>query len=120
MVTSVSMAEVQGCLVVAMPDGMGEDAFNAIYQAVAQRLTDKHLPGTVLDFSGVQLLDSHEFARMQELARVISFLGAEVVFVALNPGIACFLAQTDTQIDGLQFCQNIEDALALLAAAGPR
>jgi anti-anti-sigma regulatory factor len=120
MVTSVSMAEVQGCLVVAMPDEMGTEAFNAIYQTVAQRLSDKRLPGTVLDFSGVQLLDLHEFAQMQELARVITFLGARVVFVALNAGIACFLAQTDASIDGLQFCQNTEDALALLATAGPR
>jgi anti-anti-sigma regulatory factor len=117
MVTNVSMTEVQGCLVVAMPDEMGTEAFDTIYQAVAQRLADKRLPGTILDFSGVQLLDSHEFARTQELARVIAFLGAEVIFVALNAGIACFLAQTDAPLDGLQFCQNTEDALAQLATA---
>jgi hypothetical protein len=38
-----------------------------------------------------------------------------VVFVALAPGIAAFLAQADMDISGLQFCQHIEDAFALLA-----
>lgn len=111
------MTEVQGCLVVTMQGDISEEGFDALYQEFSQRLVDSRLSGAVLNFSGVQLLDLHEFGRLRALSRIAGFLGADVVFVALAPGIAAFLAQADMDIGGLQFCQHIEDAFALLASS---
>nr|WP_315240294.1 STAS domain-containing protein [uncultured Albidiferax sp.] len=113
--SGASMTEVQGCLVVTMQGEISEEGFDALYQEFSQRLVDNRLAGAILNFSGVQLLDLHEFSRVRKLSKIAGFLGAEVVFVALAPGIAAFLAQADMDISGLQFCQHIEDAFALLA-----
>jgi rsbT antagonist protein RsbS len=113
---SISMTEVQGCLVVAMQADMPDDSFDGLHQAVTARLVDKRLPAAVLDFSAVAVLDLHEFARIQSLARVMGLLGAQVVFVSLNPGIASFLAQAGADLGGQRFCMHIEDAFALLAS----
>lgn len=118
MLHNVSMTEVQGCLVVAMQADLRDESFDALHQAVTERLVDKRLPATVLDFSAVQVLDLHEFSRIQALARVIGLLGVQVVFVSLNPGIASFLAQAGADIAGQQFCMHMEDAFALLASRG--
>nr|WP_315204301.1 hypothetical protein [uncultured Albidiferax sp.] len=115
--SGASMTEVQGCLVVTMQGDISEEGFDALYQEFSQRLVDSRLSGAVLNFSGVQLLDLHEFSRLRALSRIAGFLGADVVFVALAPGIAAFLAQADMDIGGLQFCQHIEDAFALLASS---
>ncbi len=114
--SGASMTEVQGCLVLTLQGEIGDDAFEDLHRAFAQHLVDKRLPGAILNFSGVPLLDLHEFERVRGLSQVAGFLGAEVVFVALAPGIAAFLAQADMDIQGLQFCQHMEDAFALLAS----
>jgi rsbT antagonist protein RsbS len=111
----VSMTEVQGCLVVAMQADMHDENFDALHLAVTERLVDRRLPAALLDFSAVQVLDLHEFGRIQTLARVIGLLGAQVVFVSLNAGIASFLAQAGADIIGQQFCMDMEDAFAALA-----
>jgi len=118
MLHNVSMTEVQGCLVVAMQADLRDESFDALHQAVTERLVDKRLPAAVLDFSAVPVLDLHEFSRIQALARVMGFLGAQVVFVALNPGIASFLAQAGANIGDQQFCMHMEDAFAQLASQG--
>lgn len=117
---SVSMTEVQGCLVVAMQADMQDESFDALHQTVTERLVDKRLPAAVLDFSAVPVLDLHEFARIRALAQVMELLGAQVVFVALNPGIASFLAQAGADIGGQRFCMHMEDAFVLLASQGKR
>ncbi len=114
----VSMTEAQGCLVVSVPDDMGDDAFDQLYRAVSQRLVDNRLPGMILDFSGVGLLDLHEFERIQKLAQVAGFLGAEVCCVALNAGIAAFLAEAGCSLAGMQYCLHMEDAFAVVGHHG--
>jgi anti-anti-sigma regulatory factor len=116
--SGASMTEVQGCLVVTLQGDTSDEGFDALHQEFSQRLVDKRLTGAILNFSGVPLLDLHEFNRVRGLSQVAGFLGAEVVFVALAPGIAAFLAQADMDIRGLQFCQHMEDAFALLASSG--
>ena len=112
---AVSMTEVQGCLVVTMPGDASEEAFAQLFDAVSQRLVARRAPAVVLDFSGVRILDLHEFARVRTLAHVAGFLGARVVLVALNPGIAAFLAQAGAEMGDMHFCLQMEDAFALLA-----
>ncbi|WP_295951497.1 hypothetical protein [Rhodoferax sp.] len=115
--SGASMTEVQGCLVVTMHSEVSDEAFTALHQEFSQRLVDNGLPGAILNLSGMQLLDQHEFGRLRELSQVAGFLGAAVVFVGLAPGIAAFLAQADMDIHGLQFCQHMEDAFAFLASS---
>jgi anti-anti-sigma regulatory factor len=117
--SGTSMTEVQGCLVVSLQSDMDDAAFAALHQEFAQRLVDNRLPDAIFNFAGVQLLDLHEFERVRRLAQVAGFLGAEVVCVALAPGIAAFLALADTDLHGMRFCLHMEDAFALLAAAPP-
>lgn len=114
----VSMTEAQGCLVVSMPDDMLDEAFDQFYHAVSQRLVESRLPALILDFSGVSLLDLHEFERVQKLAHVAGLLGAQVCCVALNAGIAAFLAEAGSNLDGMQFCMHMEDAFIRLGAHG--
>lgn len=116
----VSMTEAQGCVVVNMPEDVVDEEFVHLHEVVAQRLIDSRLPAMILDFSGVSVLDLHEFERIRKLARMADFLGVRVCVVALNPGIAAFLAQADADIDGLQFCLLMEDAFRLVGnRAGP-
>lgn len=112
----VSMTESQGCLVVSVPDAMVDEAFDQLYQAVSQRLVEARMPALILDFSGVAILDLQEFERIQKLARVAGFLGAQACCVALNAGIAAFLAEADCALDGMHFCMHMEDAFAQVGA----
>ena len=113
----VSMTEAQGCLVVNMPEDVVDEAFSQLHETVAQRLIDHRLPAMILDFSGVQILDLHEFGRVRKLARMADFLGVRVCIVALSPGIAAFLAHADAEIEGMQFSLQMEDAFRLVGTA---
>ena len=112
--TPVSMTEVRGCLVVTMPDDAGDAGFERLFEAVSHRLSSRPVRAAVFDFSGVRILDLHEFGRVRMLARVSGLLGTRVFVVALNPGIAAFLAQAGTDMGDLDFCLEMEDAFAQL------
>ena len=112
----VSLTEAQGCLIVNMPEDVVDDTFAQLHEAVAQRLIDSRLPAMILDFSGVQILDLHEFERIRKLARMADFLGVRVCVVAFNPGIAAFLAHSGADTEGMQFSLLMEDAFHLVGS----
>jgi rsbT antagonist protein RsbS len=89
-----------------------DDAFEQLYQAVSRKLVGSRRLALILDFSGVAILDLHEYSRVRELAQVAAFLGSEVCCVALNAGIAAFLAEADCSLSDLHFCMHLEDAFA--------
>lgn len=114
----VSMTESQGCLVVSVPDSMVDEAFDQFYQAVSQRLVQSRMPALILDFSGVSILDLLEFERIQKLARVAGFLGAQACCVALNAGISAFLAEAGCELEGMHFCMHMEEAFDQVGSGG--
>lgn len=79
-----------------------------------QRIHATGSRGVILDVSGLQTLDSDEFAALRRIITMSTIMGAETVLVGLRPGVVSALIEAGVDVDGLQAAINLDAAFALL------
>ena len=77
----LGIADVADCIVVSMRPDLGDEGMQQLMQALSQRLMLGRQHAVLLDFSGVMLLDHHEFRQVRKLAEVCRLLGAVCLLV---------------------------------------
>ena len=70
--------------------------------------------GVILDVSGLETLDSDEFAALRHIITMSTIMGAESVLVGLRPGVVSALIEAGADVDGLRAAINLDAAFALL------
>jgi len=70
--------------------------------------------GVILDVSGLEILDSEEFAALRRIITMCTIMGAETVLVGLQPGVVSALIETGADVDGLRAAINLDAAFAML------
>ena len=70
--------------------------------------------GVILDVSGLETLDSEEFAALRRIITMSTIMGAKSVLVGLRPGVVSALIEAGADTDGLQAAINLDAAFALL------
>lgn len=68
----------------------------------------------ILVLSGLKFMDSQEFNELHKISRMTEILGAQTIFVGLNPGIIIHLMSQDVNIVGIKSYLSFEDALNTL------
>jgi rsbT antagonist protein RsbS len=68
----------------------------------------------ILDVSGLETLDSFEFAALRRIIAVVEIMGSESVVVGLQPGVVSALIEVDADVDGLQTAIDMDAAFELL------
>ena len=68
----------------------------------------------ILVLSGLKFMDSQEFNELHKISRMTEILGAQTIFVGLNPGIIIHLMSQDVDIVGIKSYLSFEDALNTL------
>jgi rsbT antagonist protein RsbS len=70
--------------------------------------------GVILDVSGLETLDSDEFAALRRIITMGSIMGAESVLVGMRPGVVSALIEAGADADGLRAASNLDAAFAML------
>ena len=70
--------------------------------------------GVIFDVSGLETLDSSEFAALRRIITMCTIMGAESVLVGLRPGVVSALIEAGADVNGLQAAINLDTAFALL------
>jgi rsbT antagonist protein RsbS len=70
-----------------------------------------------LDVSGLETLDSDEFATLRRIIAMASIMGTESVLVGLRPGVVSALIELEADVEGLQTAIDLDAAFALLEPA---
>jgi rsbT antagonist protein RsbS len=83
-----------------------EDLLGRIHQSGAR--------GVIIDVTGLEILDAHEFGALRSIILMTGLLGAETVLVGLQPGIVSALVTIGADIEGLESAVDLDAAFALL------
>jgi len=78
------------------------------------RLHETGSRGVILDVSGLETLDSSEFAALRRIITMCTIMGAESVLVGLRPGVVSALIDAGAEVDGLRAAINLDAAFSLL------
>jgi rsbT antagonist protein RsbS len=68
----------------------------------------------ILDVSGVETLDSNEFASLRRIIAMVGIMGTESVLVGLQPGVVSALIEVGADVEGLQTAIDLDAAFELL------
>jgi rsbT antagonist protein RsbS len=82
-----------------------------------ERIRASGASGVILDLSGLDTLDSYEFAELRRLIVMSRVMGARAVLVGLKAGIVASLVMTGVDVDGLEAAPDLDEAFRLLEPA---
>ena len=110
--------QVSRDVVVASIQGdLDDDILARFREDLLRRIHETGSRGVILDASGLETLDSDEFAALRRIITMSTIMGAESVLVGLRPGIVSALIEADVDVDGLRSAINLDSAFALLQPA---
>jgi Anti-anti-sigma regulatory factor (antagonist of anti-sigma factor) len=112
---------VGATLIANAPDGFDDRAFLQFKKALLARVHCDGMRQVVIDVSSVLFLDSATLALLESTAKMLSLLGARVVFSGFQPGVVAALIELDADFDCFTTVLGLADAMELFAntTSGP-
>ena len=90
-VPRVAIQVSQGVVVASIQVDLDEDVRARFQDDLLRRVHETDSAGVILDVSGLDTLDSEEFAALRRMTTMAGLLGADVVLAGLGPGIVSSL-----------------------------
>ena len=107
---------VNDTLIATAPDGFDDSVFLQFKKALLDRVHSDGTRQVVIDVSPVLFLDSGTFELLSSTARMLSLLGARVVFSGFQPGVVAALIELGADFDCFTTALGLADAMDMLAS----
>jgi rsbT antagonist protein RsbS len=113
-IPGISMQVSRDIVVASIQVDLDEDVLDRFREDLLRRIHETSSRGVILDVSGLETLDSDEFAALRRIITMSTIMGAESVLVGLRPGVVSSLIEAGADVDGLRAASNLDAAFALL------
>ena len=113
-IPGVAMQLSRGIVVASIQVDLDDDVLARFREDLLGRLHESGSEGVILDVSGLQTLDSEEFAALRRIITMCTIMGAESVLAGLRPGVVSALIGAGADVDGLRAAINLDAAFDLL------
>jgi len=113
-IPGISMQVSRDIVVASIQVDLDEDVLTLFREDLLRRIHETGSRGVILDVSGLETLDSDEFAALRRIITMSTIMGATSVLVGLRPGVVSALIEAGADTDGLQAAINLDAAFALL------
>jgi rsbT antagonist protein RsbS len=110
----VAMQVSRDVVVASIQVDLDDEVLARFREELLHRLQETGSRGVILDVSGLETLDSDEFAALRRIMTMISIMGAESVLAGLRPGVVSALIEAGADTDGLRAAIDLDAAFALL------
>jgi rsbT antagonist protein RsbS len=110
----VAMQLSRGVVVASIQVDLDDDVLARFREDLLRRIHETGSEGVILDVSGLETLDSEEFAALRRIMEMTSLMGAKSVLVGLQPGVVSALIETEADVDGLRTAIDLDAGFALL------
>ena len=120
--TSIVATRITDCMVLAVPDDLGDDRLSQLEQVARRCAASASLRSMVFDMSALKYADMSEFRELMALADTVIILGIEPLMVGLNPGIIMHWVESGAECGRVRTFLDLADALNALGLTvdGPR
>ena len=111
---AVAIQVSRDVVVASIQVDLDDEVLARFREDLLRRVHETGSRGVILDLSGLEILDSDEFAALRQIIAMTTIMGAESVLVGLRPGIVSSLIEAGADVDGLRAAINLDAAFALL------
>jgi len=113
-IPGIAMQVSRDVVVASIQVDLDEDVLARFRDELLHRIHETGSRGVILDVSGLETLDSDEFAALRRIITMGAIMGAESVLVGLQPGVVSSLIEAGAEVDGLRAASNLDAAFAML------
>jgi rsbT antagonist protein RsbS len=111
-VPRVAMQVSRGVVVASIQVDLEDDVLAQFREDLLGRIHETGSNGVILDVSGLEMLDSEEFAALRRIISMTDLMGAKSVLVGLRPGVVSSLIEAGADVDGLEAAVSLDVAFA--------
>jgi rsbT antagonist protein RsbS len=101
-------------LIVALGGDIGDDDVLGFQTALTERVAAQQARGVVVDVSALDIVDSFMARVLNDSARMLRLLGAEVVVCGVRPAVAMTLVEMGSRLIDVSTAFTLERALVRL------
>lgn len=116
---AVAMQLSRNILVAFIQVDLDESVLQRFSSDLLQRVHDTACRGVILDLSGLDTIDSTEFAALRRVMDMVEIMGSRAVLVGLRPGVVSSLIETGVTVDGLRAAADLDAAFAIFYPGQP-
>ena len=113
-IPGVAIQVSRDVVVASIQVDLDDDVLALFREDLLRRIHETGSRGVILDVSGLETLDSDEFAALRRIITMCTIMGAESVLAGLQPGVVSALIEAGADVDGLRAAINLDAAYALL------
>jgi rsbT antagonist protein RsbS len=113
-IPGVAIQVSRDVVVASIQVDLDDDVLARFREDLLHRIHETGSHGVILDVSGLETLDSEEFAALRRIITMSAIMGAESVLVGLRPGVVSALIEAGADVDGLRAAINLDAAFAML------
>jgi rsbT antagonist protein RsbS len=113
-IPGVAMQLSRGVVVASIQVDLDDDVLARFREELLGRIHETGSKGVIFDVSGLNTLDSEEFAALRRIMEMTGLMGAESVLVGLRPGVVSALIETEANVEGLRTAIDLDAGFALL------
>ena len=110
----VVVHDMSRCLIVPIQEELSVDDAKRVQEVLLDKLGARHVKGVVIDFSGVDIVDSSLWDVFIKLVNMVKVMGSRTAITGLSPGIIASMIDSNMDIEGLTTKRNMEEALEYL------
>ena len=104
----------QNSVVASIQINLTQELLQELRQDLLEKLHASRASGVIIDVSGVEIIDGHDFAELRNIIDMVAMMGAKTVISGLKPGVISALVDLDADIDDINAALNLDDAFALI------
>ncbi len=113
-IPAIAIQVSRGVVVASIQVDLGEAVLLRFREDLLNSVHRSGTCGVILDVSGLETLDLHEFAALRQIISMVEIMGACAVLVGLQPGVVSALVGGGADVDGLHSALDLDAAFALL------
>ena len=113
-IPGIAMQVSRDVVVASIQVDLDDDVLARFRDDLLRRIHETSSRGVILDVSGLETLDSDEFAALRRIITMGAIMGAESVLVGLQPGVVSALIEAGAEVDGLRAAFDLDAAFTLL------
>ncbi len=113
----LSISRLNDRLSVTLQGDIVQETLMILSTDLLERVQTDRVNLVIFDLSSVDILDVTEFNALHRIALMIKLMGAESIFIGLNPGMVIFLVSAGADVSGINTAyghEDIERVLSLL------
>lgn len=113
-IATVTMQVSRGVIVASVQMDLDDEVITRFREDLLQRIQGNAPLGVIVDLSGQELIDSHEFASLVNITRMCDIMGSPAVLAGLRPGIVSALVEAGAEVTTVRAALDLDHAFSLL------